>query len=80
MLSSSTDSASATLNGRSYEVGETIKLGKEGTLGAVEYRLTRITGRGVELEYRGQKHILLLAPTEMAEGDFIRPVGTRQPD
>jgi len=70
----------ATINGRSYQVGESIKLAKEGTLGAVEYRLTRITVRGVELEHRGKKHILLLAPAELAEGDFIGHASPRQDD
>jgi len=70
----------ATINGRNYRVGETIKLAKEGTLGAVDYRLTRITGRGVELEHRGKKYILLLAPAELAEGDFIGQVNSRQDD
>ena len=61
----------ATINGETYGEGSTIKIAKEGLFSAVEFRLARITRRGVELERNGKTYPLLLDEPELAHGDQI---------
>lgn len=69
----------ATINGDTYREGSTIRIqGEAGRPGAVEFRLVRVTGRGVELERRGKTYVLLFAQPGLAKGDQIER--TKQSD
>jgi len=66
----------ATINGETYGEGSTIKIAKEGLFAAVEFRLARITHKGIELERNGKTYALLLAEPELAHGDQIKRAAT----
>ncbi len=66
----------ATINGETYGEGSTIKIAKDGLFTAVEFRLTRITSQGVELERNGKTYSLLLIRPELAHGDQIKRAAT----
>jgi hypothetical protein len=62
----------ATINGETYLEGSQILVsGDAGQADAIEFRLVRITGRGVELERRGKRFVLLCSRPELAKGDEI---------
>jgi hypothetical protein len=66
----------ATINGETWLEGSRILAsGEEGQPDAVEFRLVRITSRGVELERRGKRYILLCPRPELAKGDQIGQAG-----
>jgi len=68
---------SATINGDSYNEGESIKLAAEDSAAAaVEFRLAKVEYHEVELERRGKTYRLKLSRAKLAQGDEIIGSGT----